>query len=286
MHSRATLTADLFALGVSPGDLVMAHAAARAVGEVAGGPDEIHLAITDAAAPDGTLMMYAGCPRYVDEIGRGNLSPAEEAELLEKLPPFDALTARSARDHGILVEFLRTWPGSRVNNHPARFVARGLHVDALFATQPWDFAFGRESALDRLVDIGGKILLLGADHDNVTFLHYVEHVADIPGRRIARFRVPVVEGGHRVWRDMAEFDTSSAGVHPNWPRRFFATIIDNYLSASGNGGGRVGDATSHLISAAGLLAFAQPIMEQRARLRTKSCRTSFSPARRAIRFRR
>jgi hypothetical protein len=64
---------------------------------------------------------------------------------------------------------------------------------------------------------------------------------------------------------MAEFDTSGAGVHPSWPDRFFAAIVDGYLSASGNAGGRVGDATSHLIPAAGLLAFAQPIMEQTAR---------------------
>ena len=265
MHSRASLTLDLRALGVSPGDLIMAHASVRAVGEVAGGPDEIHLAISDAVEPGGTLVMYAGCPRYVDEIGRGNLWLDQEAELLEKLPAFDAATARSARDHGVLVEFLRTYPGSRVNDHPARFVARGSQADALFATQPWDYAFGRESALDRLVELGGKILLLGADHDNVTFLHYVEHVADIPDKRIARFKVPILEGGRRVWRDMAEFDTSGAGVHPNWPDRFFAAIVDDYLVESGNQGGRVGDALSHLIPAAGLLAFAQPVMEQRAR---------------------
>lgn len=265
MHSRRRLSDDLCALGVAPGDVVMAHASVRSVGEVAGGPDEIHLAISDAAGPGGTLIMYAGCPQYVDEVGRGNLWLDEEAELLEKLPAFDAATARSARDHGVLVEFLRTYPGSRVNDHPARFVARGPHSDALFATQPWDFAFGRESALDRLVELGGKILLLGADHDNVTFLHYVEHVADTPDKRVARFKVPILENGRRVWRDMAEFDTSGAGVHPNWPERFFATIVDDYLAASGNQGGRVGNAMSHLIPAVDLLAFARPVMEQRAR---------------------
>lgn len=253
-------------LGLSPGDVVMAHVSVRAVGEVAGGPDEIHLAITDAIGPGGTLMMYAGCPRYVDEIGRGNLTPAEEAELLETLPAFDASTARSARDHGILVEFVRTFPGSRVNNHPARFVARGPHADELFASQPWDYAFGRDSALDRCVELGGKILLLGADPDNVTFLHYVEHIADILGKRVARFKVPMLENGRRVWRDMAEFDTSGAGAHPNWPDRFFATLVESYLAASGNRGGRVGNAISYLIPAAGLLAFAQPLMEEKARV--------------------
>src|SRR5438105_2212692 len=78
----------------------MVHASVRAVGEVAGGPDEIHLAIRDALSDDGTLMMYASCPQYVDEVGRGNLTADKEAEVLEKLPPFDANTARSARDSG------------------------------------------------------------------------------------------------------------------------------------------------------------------------------------------
>ena len=265
MHARADLTRQFRALGLTPGDTVMVHASVRAVGEVAGGPDEIHLALKDALTPDGTLLMYAGCPRYADEVGRGNLSPAEEREVLEKLPPFDPDTARSARDHGILVEFLRTWPGSQVNRHVARFVAWGRQAHHLFVAQPWHYAFGRESALERFLALNGRILLVGADHDAVTFLHYVEHIADIPDKRIARFRVPVVENGVRVWRDMEEFDTSSAGAHPNWPDRFFATLVDGCLAATGNQGGRVGTAWCHLLRARDLLAFAQPVMERVAR---------------------
>lgn len=262
MHSRQQLTADLRALGIAVGDVVMAHASVRAVGEVAGGPDEIHLALKDALTGEGTLLMYAGCPRYVDEVGRGNLSYSEEAEILEKLPHFDAETARSARDHGILVEFLRTYPASRVNRHVARFVAWGKHADYLFSFQPWDYAFGPNSALDRFVALDGKILLLGCDHDTVTFLHYVEHIADIPDKRVARFKVPVLENGSRVWREMEEFDTSGAGVHANWPERFFARIVDSYLSASQNRGGLVGNARCYLLSAREVLRFARPLMER------------------------
>jgi aminoglycoside 3-N-acetyltransferase len=262
MFSRQQLAASVRALGVRPADVVMVHASVRAVGEVAGGPDEIHLAIKDALTAEGTLLMYAGCPRYVDEIGRGNLSPPEEAEVLDKLPAFDARTARSARDHGVLVEFLRTYPGSRVNAHVARFVAWGKQTDYLFSSQPWDYAFGGDSALERFVGLDGKILLLGCDHDTVTFLHYVEHIADIPDKRVARFKVPVLEGGARVWRDMAEVDTSGAGAHANWPARFFARLVDTHLAETGNRGGRIGDAWCHLFAARELLAFARPIMER------------------------
>lgn len=260
MHSRLSLQKDLQVLGVAPGDTMMVHASVRAVGEIAGGPDEIHLAIKDAIGADGTLMMYASCPRHYDEVGRGNLTPEEEAEVLEKLPPFDAETARSARDNGILVELLRTYPGSRVNNHVARFVAWGRNVDRLFATQPWDYALGRGSALERLVELDGKILLLGADHDAVTFLHYAEHVGDLPGRTVTRYLVPMLERGDRVWRPMEEIDTNVA--HPNWPDRLFARIIDAHLRRTGSRGGLVGDARSHLMSASALLDYALPIMKQ------------------------
>jgi len=264
MLTRASLAADLRALGIAAGDVLMVHASIRAVGAVAGGPDEIHLAIKDAITPAGTLVMYASCPRYYDEVGRGNLTPEEEAEILEKLPPFDAELARSAQDNGALVELFRTWPGSRVNNHVARFVAWGSQAEFLFSEQPWDFAFGHGSALERFTALDGKILLLGSDHDNVTYLHYPEHIADFPDKRIARFKVPVLVDGHRAWRDMAEVDTSER-AHKNWPDGFFAKIVDGFLERTGNKGSNVGNAASHLITAPELLDYAIREMERVAR---------------------
>ena len=260
MHTRSELAQQLRALGLARGDTVMVHASLRAVGPVAGGPDEVHLAIKDVITPDGTLFMYASCPAYVDEIGRGNLTPAQEAEIREKLPPFDPYTARSNRDNGALVELLRTYPGSRVNAHVARFVVWGKQTDYLISEQPWDFALGRGSLFERFVALDGKILLLGSDHDAVTFLHYAEHIGDFPGKRIARFEVPVLENGVRVWRTMAEYDTAAEGAHANWPDRFFAVITDAYLRSTGNEGGRVGSAPSYVMSARGLLDFALPAM--------------------------
>ena len=144
MHSRDELAEGFRRLGIAAGQSVMVHASVRAVGQVAGGPDQIHLALQDALTARGTLMMYASCPAYYDEVGRGNLTAQEEREVLQKLPPFDPFTARSARDNGALVELLRTSPGSRVNPHVARFVARGKHAEHLLSRQPWDYAFGHD----------------------------------------------------------------------------------------------------------------------------------------------
>jgi len=261
MYSIEKLANDFRNLGIRAGDTVMLHASVRAVGEVAGGPDAIHLALKSALTPEGSLMMYASCPRYYDEVSRGNLTMEQEREIHEKLPAFDPLTARSERDNGILVEFLRTYPNSHVNHHVARFVCWGKQTEHLLASQPWNYAFGADSALERFLLLDGKIVLLGSDHDAVTFLHYVEHVVDIPGKRVARYQVPVIENGCRVWRSMEEFDTSGDGAHVNWPDRFFAKIIDGLLVKTGNSGGLVGNAMTHLLSARELLGFALPLMK-------------------------
>ena len=78
----------------------------------------------------------------------------------------------------------------------------------LISAQPWDFAFGKGSLLERFLELGGRILLLGRDHDAVTFLHYVEHIADFPNKRIMRFKVPAQRNRERVWLDMQEVDNA------------------------------------------------------------------------------
>ena len=264
MHSRQELADAFSALGVAAGDTLMVHASVSAVGPIAGGPDQIHLAIKDALTERGTLMMSASCPEYYDDVGRGVYPGSVEREILEKMPPFDPLTARAARDNGTLVEFFRSYPGSLVNHHVARFVVWGGNACHLISEQPWDFPFGRGSALDRFVELGGKILLIGCDHDNVTFLHYAEHILDVPDMRIVTMEVPWLDNGERVWKEVKEVDTSGAGAHPNWPDRFFAHIVNSYLAKTHNRGGRVGHAHCFLFDAKGLLALALGEMRLRA----------------------
>ena len=247
MYSRDQLVQSFRQLGVAPGDTIMVHAFRRRNRWRPGPNPPRPQAGTHY---EGTLMMYASCPRYYDEVDRGHLTPEQEKEILEKLPAFDSLTARSARDNGALVELLRTYPGSLVNHHVARFVVWGKHAKYLTSDQPWDYAFGFGSALDRFLKLDGKILLLGCDHDTVTFLHYTEHIVEIPDKRVAWFRVPIEEDGKRVWREMEEFDTSGEGAHPNWPPRFFSDLVDGYLLTKNIRGLRVGNALSYLFSAA------------------------------------
>ncbi|BCS35642.1 aminoglycoside 3-N-acetyltransferase [Luteitalea sp. TBR-22] len=259
MFSRSDLVLDARALGIREGDLLMIHASVRAVGPVIGGPDQIHLALKDAVGDDGSLFMYASCPAYYDEVGRGDHAPEVEARLLEALPAFDPATARSARDNGALVELLRTWPGTVANDHVVRFVCRGPHAAQLFAPQAWNYAYGDDSPLARFAALGGRILLLGSDHDQVTFLHHAEHLVDVPGKRVVRYEVPRLVDGQRVWTPCEEFDTSEP-AHPAWPEDFFRRITDAYLARTGNAGGRIGLADCWVMDAEPLKRFALEVM--------------------------
>jgi aminoglycoside 3-N-acetyltransferase len=263
--TRADLISNLARLGLAPGDLVMVHASVRAVGPVFGGPDEIHQAVVDAVSPGGTMMMLVGCPDGFDDVGRGHLSAAQEADILVHMPPFDPAATRANRDVGTLAEFFRSWPGTLCSdNASVRIAARGARAQWLTAEHAWNYPFGRGTPFQKLVEADGKVLLLGSDHDEVTLLHYAEHTADFPGKRIARYQVPVLRDGIRVWRHCEEFDSSSAGCHANWPERFFALIVDDFIARHGGTAhcsrGKAGNSDAVLLDAAALVAHAAAIM--------------------------
>ena len=262
--ARQELARQLVELGLRGGQIVMVHASVRSVGFVYGGPDEIHLAVQDAIAPEGTMVMVVACPEGCDEVGRGRLTPEEEAELLRNQPPFDPVSSRADREVGTLAEFFRSYPGTVCSTAPARFAARGARADWVVRDQPWDFAFGHGSPLEKLVESDGKLLLLAPDHDTVTLMHYVEHVTDFPGKRIARFQVPVVRSGTREWVACAEVNSDGDGAHPNWPDRFFALIVDDFIACFEGtpecARGKVVEAEAILIDAPALVRHAAPIM--------------------------
>jgi aminoglycoside 3-N-acetyltransferase len=264
-YARSQLIESLRHLGLNSETIVMVHASVRSVGEIYGGPDEIHRAVEEAVQPGGTVMMYVGCPDGFDDVGRGVYAATEEAEIVAHQPAFDPQTARASRNFGALAEFFRSFSGTISSaSASGRIAARGARAAWLIADQPWNYAYGRGSPFEKLCEAGGRLLLLGSDHDEVTLLHYAEHVAEFEGKRIARYHVPVMRDGKRTWVPCEEFDTSGRGVHPNWPDRFFARIVDDfiarYAATAFCSRGMVGNAESVLMDAAALVTHACPLM--------------------------
>ena len=252
--TRAGLAADLRALGVASGDVVMAHAALRSVGRVVGGVNVVVEALLDAVGAGGTLVAYADWETGVDDF--------DDPRVADAIPVFDKRTARAARDHGILPETLRTWPGALRSDHPdAGIVALGARAEWLCADHPLQFGYGEGSPFAKLVASAAKILMLGAPLDTITLLHHAEHVARIPGKRIIRYRRKLLRDGVPIWVEIEEFDTANPVVD-GLADDFFGRIATDYLAAGRGTRGRVGAADAVLLDAAGLHGFAVRWLEE------------------------
>ncbi|MBQ1542725.1 MAG: aminoglycoside 3-N-acetyltransferase [Caulobacteraceae bacterium] len=258
--TRASLRADLARLGVRPGDLVMVHAAMSKVGPLLNGPDALVGALLDAVGPDGSLMVYTDWDSVHDDLldEDGRVLPEWRAHV----PGFDASTSRATRMNGVIAEFVRTTPGARRSGNPgASMAALGRLADWLTADHPQDYGYGQGSPLAKLVEAGGRVLMVGAPWDTMTLIHHADHLARAPGKRVLRYEVPFAQAGGKTWRFIEEFDTTEP-VLDGMPEDYIEQIVRAMVAEGGGTQGPVGDAPSLLVDAAPTLAFAVRWLER------------------------
>lgn len=256
-YTRSQLAADIRALGVLSGDVVMLHVSYKAIGEVMGGPNEVVHALLDALTPSGTLMMYVGWNDIPDHLHE--LPEAAQAVYREHYPPFDPLTARAVRDHGVLAECVRTWPGVRRSMNPeASVCAIGARAAWITGDHPLNYGYGAGSPFAKLVEVGGRVLMLGAPLDTITLLHHAENRARMRHKHVVRYAVPLLRDGRTVWVNVEDFNTGDP--HDTYT---FEQIAQAHLAAGGGRRSRVGSADSYLFDAGELVSFAVDWLELR-----------------------
>jgi aminoglycoside 3-N-acetyltransferase len=255
--TRSQLKRAFGAIGIVPGQTLMLHASVKAVGPVMGGPNVILSALLDALTSAGTLMMYAGWEDIPDFIHE--LPPATRTVYHEEHPAFDPAVSRAVRDHGILAEFLRTWPGTQRSLNPeASMIANGARADWLTRDHPLSYGYGDGSPLARLVELGGKVLMLGAPLDTITLLHYAESRAKLRRKNVVRYQCPIFNDSNKIWIDVEDFDTGKE--HDAYT---FEEIAQAYLAEYRAGRAKIGNADAHLFDAADLCGFAIGWLERR-----------------------
>jgi aminoglycoside 3-N-acetyltransferase len=254
-HSQ--LVKDLKALGVAPGQIVMVHASVKAIGRIIGGPNVVVAALLEALTPAGTLMMYVGWEDIPDFVS--DLAPEIQQLYYEEHPPFDPRIARAVRDHGILAEIVRGWPGAQRSLNPeASMVAIGAQAHWLTQDHPLDYGYGAGSPLAKLVEAHGQILMLGAPLDTLTLLHYAENRAHMRAKRTIHYTCPILREGSRVWVEVEDYDTGEP--HATYS---FEEIARAYLATGKGHQGTIGDAPTYRFDAANLSAFAIAWLEER-----------------------
>ncbi len=250
----ASLTADLRALGVTPGMVAFVHSSLSAMGWVCGGPVAVILALQEALGPDGTLVM----PTHTSDLtepSRWENPPVPESwwpVIRESMPAFDP-DLTPTRAMGVIPETFRKQAGVLRSDHPHVSVcARGPRAQVITADHSLANGLGEDSPLGRLYDLHAHVLLLGVGHERNTSMHLAEYRADYATKRTIEDGAPAAAG----WVAFSEFETDSSD---------FDRVGEDYLQSEAGHAvrrGRVGLADSQLMPQRDVVDFAVSWLEK------------------------
>jgi aminoglycoside 3-N-acetyltransferase len=162
----ADLRRCLAELGIARGDAVLVHSSFDAFEGFTGKPSDVIAVLMDLVGPEGTLLMPT-----LPFTGTAVAWVTEN-------PIFDV--ARTPSRMGLVTELFRRSPGVIRSVHPTHPVAVwGKDSEAYVAGHHLARTpCGRGSPFARLLERGGKILLLGVDIGSMTFYHCVEEILE------------------------------------------------------------------------------------------------------------
>ncbi|MED7787520.1 AAC(3) family N-acetyltransferase [Francisella sp. 19X1-34] len=89
---------------------------------------------------------------------------------------------------GVFSEFVRNLPDAKRSTHPMQSVsAIGPQADFIVENDTGS-SFSPGGAFDRIRELNGKVLLLGADFNSVSMIHWVEEKYEVPYRYWKAFK--------------------------------------------------------------------------------------------------
>jgi aminoglycoside N3'-acetyltransferase len=163
-------------VGVGVGDGLLVHSALQFLGRPKGGVGMYLEALQQAVGPQGTLIV----PAFNFSFAKG-----------EDYDPGSA----PAVGMGTFSEFVRLTPGVKRTSHPMQsFVVWGRDAEVL-AELDTPSAFDDGSAIEWALKNDYKLLLLGADIQAASILHYSEQRAEVPYRYWKEFSGRVLKAG-------------------------------------------------------------------------------------------
>jgi len=153
----------LEAIGVTDSDGLLIHSAIQFLGAPIGGIALYFETLKSKIGPAGTLVV-----------------PTFNFDFPSNLE-FDPL-ATPSKGMGAFSEYVRVHPDSKRTLHPMQSVACNGKYAADLAERDTPCAFDDGSAYDRMLELDFKLLLLGANVQSVSMLHYSEQRARVPYR--------------------------------------------------------------------------------------------------------
>jgi aminoglycoside 3-N-acetyltransferase len=240
--TRDDLVADLTALGVPAGGILLVHCSMRRIGWIDGGAATLLAALGEVTGPAGTVVVPAQTPNNsltspAYRAATAGMTEAERARYEDAMPGFDPDRTPSYGVGGF-AEHVRSHPAALRSRHPqTSFAALGPAAAEIVRVHDLDCHLGECSPLGALYQRRATILLLGVGAAKCTALHLAEYRLDgpVPTMEYSCF---VAENGRRnlarfAARRLDDSDFGAAG----------ADLLGHSWVATG----RVGDAEAHLL---------------------------------------
>ena len=185
--SAAQLKTALVEVGVETGDGLLVHSALQFLGQPEGGEGMYLAVLEEVLGSEGTLAV----PAFTFAFARGeDYDPA----------------ASPSEGMGVFSELVRQHPRAKRTSHPMQSLALiGAQANALAALDT-PSAFDAGSAFERILKDGWKLLLLGAEVQAASIVHYSEQRAAVP---------------YRYWKD---FEGRVRGAD-GWARRRYRMFV-------------------------------------------------------------
>lgn len=160
--SPADLTRALVSLGIGTGDIVLAHCAYNQFIGFSGRPSDVLDSLRAAVGPSGTLLMPSM------PFDGSALAYVRSGQMFD--------VRRTPSRMGLVTELFRRSAGTLRSLHPTHPVlASGARAAELLVDHPRAATpCGEHSPFAKLSDGLGKIALLGAGIEALTFYHYLE----------------------------------------------------------------------------------------------------------------
>jgi aminoglycoside N3'-acetyltransferase len=211
------LTAQIRALGVEPGAVLLVHTSFSHVGPVEGGPQGLIGALRAAIGAVGTLVMPS--MSYDDDHA------------------FDARMT-PCPEMGVVADTFWRMPDVLRSDSPHAFAALGPLATHITRAHPLDVPHGLDSPVGRVYELNGQILLLGTGHGSSTTIHLAEAIAGVRYRR-PKF-VTITDGDPPVRFSYDEIDHCCDKFE----------LVDQWLEEKGlQRRGRVGHGMARLVRA-------------------------------------
>jgi len=174
--NQETLTRKLLELGVAQGDGLLVHSALQFLGKPESGEGLYLKVLEELIGGEGTLAV----PAFTFAFAKGD--------------GFDLKNSPSV-GMGSFSELVRKDPRSQRTSHPMQSLALlGKYAEEL-ASLETSSAFDDGSAFERMLELDFKLLLLGADIQAASVVHYAEQRAAVPYRYWKEFAGEVSQNG-------------------------------------------------------------------------------------------